>query len=141
MASKITDEAIGRRLWADAKAQALGTAELAGPASGVKQFTPEETATLFWKEVKGWTIEKELALLAEGKTPRQVGALKYPHRLKLAKSGGRALSPYQQAKWMADTARKLDPTWSPTPPAGSQPPVTTPEPPAESISPFSEYGG
>lgn len=125
-----------------AKAQALGTAELAGPAPGQKQFTPEETATLFWQEAKGWTIEKELALLSEGKTPRQVGDLKYPHRMKLAKSGGRALSKYEQAKWLADTAKKLDPTWSPKPPPGSQMP--TPEPEAATAlptTPFSEFGG
>lgn len=123
MSSKITDDDIGKRLWEMAKAQALGTAELAGPAPGQKQFTPDEVATLFWQEEKGWTVEKEMALLAEGKTPRQVGALKYPHRMKLASSGGRALSKYAQSKWMADTAKKLDPTWSPTPPAGSQMPT------------------
>lgn len=129
----ITDEQIGKRLWADLKAQAAGTAKLAGPGPNQTQLSPDQELLLFMKEADGWTPEKEMALLAEGKTRQEVGNEKYPHRLKLAASGDRALSKYAQIKYLADMARKADPTWAPTVPQGALPPAVgapTPEAPA-----------
>lgn len=133
----ISDDAIGQRLWQDAKAQAIGTARLAGHGADQKQYTPAEEALMFMQEAPGWTVDKELALLAEGKTPEEVGAMKYPQRQKLAESGERVLSKYDQAKYLADMRQKLDPAWKPTPPTGSQPPAPSPLPtPSPEAPPF-----
>ena len=116
----VSDDQIAQRLYEDAKAEAVGMAELAGHADDQKQYTQAEQELLFMREADGWTPEKELALLAQGKTRRQVGAMKYPFRLKLAKSGARALDPYAQARYLADMRQKLDPSWKPTP---AEPPL------------------
>lgn len=130
----VTDEQIGKRLWQDAKAQALGTANLAGHGANQKALTPEEELLLWNEQAKGWTVEKELAMLAAGKTPAQVGYEKYPRRRKLIESGERALDKGLQFKYAADMARKADPMWSVPVPAGAQPlpPIgeATPEPEA-----------
>jgi hypothetical protein len=111
----IEDEKLARKLWGDLKAQAKAVAELRGPAPKTKKTTSADEALLLLEEAKGWTPEKEMALLAEGKTPTQVGYEKYPHRQKLAERGDRALSKYAQAKWLADAIRKIDPSWTPPP--------------------------
>ena len=129
----ITDDEIGRRLWEDTKATAIGSAKLAGPAPGTKQYTPEEELLLWNTEAKGWTVEKELAMLAEGKSRREVGLLKYEHRKKLMESGERALDKYAQFKYAARMAQKADPSWSVPVPQGAQPPGEMPVAPAPSF--------
>ena len=144
----VTDESIGMKLWADMKAQALGTANLAGPGQNQTELDRAEELLLWNKEVKGWTLEKEAALLAEGKTPAQVALDNTDlHRRKLIEAGPRALDKAAQFKYAADMARKADPTWTPSVPQGAQPPaVGVPEAPApiESMvapSDLSQIGG
>jgi hypothetical protein len=117
-----TDEDMAKRLWEDAKAQAIALAEMRGMAPGKKQLTPDEELMLFSKVADGWTVDKEMAMLAEGKTREEVGALKYPEREKLARQGKRALDKYEQAKYLADMARKFDPSWQPLTPKSPEPP-------------------
>lgn len=107
------DQQVAAMLWDDLKAQAKGVASLRGAAPGIKKLTTEEEDTMYWEQADGWTPDKEIALLAEGKSREEVGLLKYPHREKLAKSNGRALSKYEQAKYHANMAKKTDPDWQP----------------------------
>ena len=130
---RVTDEEIGRRLYEDAKAIAAGTAKLAGPAPGTKKYTNDEIDLLWNEEAPGWTIEKELALLAEGKSRRAVGLEKFPHRKKLMESGERVLDKYAQFKFAYETARRNDPTWDIAPPPGSQPPTLSSDMSDESV--------
>ncbi len=127
MPTPITDEKIGQRLWQDAKAAAIGTKKLAGPAPGTKQYTPDEELLLWNTEDKGWTMEKEMELLASGKSPRAVGLLKYPHRQKLMESGERALDKYAQFVYASKLAQRADPSWKPPVPQGAMPPNPLPD--------------
>jgi hypothetical protein len=132
----VTDEMLGLRLWQDAKAQALGTAKLAGAGQNQKELTPEEEDRLFMEEAKGWTIEKEMELLASGKSPRVVGDMKYPHRMKMAARGDRTFDKLKQYQWLAEKARRVDPTWTPLPTPPKEPPlgqIAAPEPPAAPV--------
>lgn len=111
----VDDTSVARKLWDDLKSASVGVADLRGRPDDMRKLTPGEELLLFNKVADGWTVEQEEALLASGKTRAEVGAAKFPHRLKLAASGDRALSKYAQAKWMGDMARKSDPTWAPRP--------------------------
>ena len=141
----LDDERISRKLYEDLKAQAIGVAKIRGMAPGQKQATAEEERLLFMQEADGWTVEKELALLtgldpmtglpivdpqtgqpSKPKSREAVGLEKYPHRQKLAASGERAISKYQQSKYLADMARKVDPSWAPTPTPKDPPPPALP---------------
>lgn len=132
------DQQIAQMLWESMKTQAKEIAEMRGPAPGVKKLTPEEEQTLFWKMADGWTPDKEIALLQSGKSREEVGLLKFPHREKLAKSNGRALSKYEQAVYLANMAKKSDPAFTPppnkyqepAPPPGLMPPTESDAPPA-----------
>ena len=142
--SNLDDMTMAKQGWEDDKAAALKVAELQGLAAGYKNLTAEEEDLLFNKMAAGWTPDKEIAMYAEGKTRRQVGAAKFPHRIPLAKSGGRALSKLAQAKYIAARTRRTDPTWQPSVteaqppplPPGLEPPppdpmMTTQAPPTE----------
>ena len=118
----LDDEAIAKKLHGDAKAQAVGVAKIRGQGMNQKPLTPDEELLLWATEANGWTPEKELALLAEGKSRAAVGLLKYPHRQKLMAAGERSLSKLAQAKYAAAMARNADPTWTPRPPEGAAPP-------------------
>lgn len=124
----LDDEAIARKMWADAKDLAVGVAGVRGHGLDQVEYSPEDERTMFMTEAPGWTIEKELALLAEGKSRAEVGALKYSQRQKMAQSGPRFLDKYEQAKWLAGMRQQLDPTWMPMPPQGSQPPTVSSQP-------------
>lgn len=125
----LDDERIARKLWEDAKAQAVGVAKLRGPGRDQVKYTPADEQLLWNREAEGWTVEKEMQLLAEGKSREAVGLLKYPHRQQLAESGERFLDKYEQARYAAKQAQAADPTWTVTPPAGSQePPAVAPTP-------------
>lgn len=137
--SVITDDEIGRRLWEDARAQALGTAKLAGHGANQEGLTPEDELLLWNKTAKGWTVEKEMQMLADGKTPAQVGYEKYPNRKKMIEYGERALDKGLQFKYAADMARKADPAWSPPVPAGAQEPQPLSEPPTPEAVQASPY--
>lgn len=126
----ITDEMIGKRLWENAKAEALGMAELAGPGNNQKEATPEEELLLWNTVAKGWTVEKEMQMLAEGKSPSAIGIEKFPHRMKLLASGKRALSKYEQFKYGMKLAQKADPTWQPRRTKAQEPAFPTPQPAA-----------
>ena len=118
----IEDKDIAALLAKNLKATALGVAALRGYASDLKKLSPEEELLMFNATAKGWSPEQELEMLASGKSPVEVGLAKYPHRMKLAASGVRALDKAAQYTYMADMARKSDPTWQPSPPLGSQEP-------------------
>jgi len=126
----VTDEKIGQRLWQDMKAQVLGMAKQAGPGPGQKPLTPEEELLMWNTEADGWTPDKEMALLASGKSRTAVGLMKYLHRQKMAEQGERYFDKYAQAKYMADMARRADPTWTlPVPQAAQEPSLAPPTDP------------
>lgn len=120
----ITDDQLGKALWEGAKAQALGTYNLAGPGQNQVELNTQKELLLWNTEAKGWTPEKEAALLAEGKTAAQVALdHKYPHRRKLIESGPRALDKGEQFKYAEKMAKKADPTWQRPMPKGAMPPA------------------
>lgn len=154
----ITDEMIGKRLWQDAKAEAIRLAKLAGPGAEQVKYTPDDELLLWNTQAKGWTIEKELSLLSgvgpdglpmlgndgqpvKPKSREEVADLKYPHRQKLIESGERVLSKYAQAKYAADMARKADPTWAPTPPPGSVEPTMPAPAMSDPMTESDPFGG
>jgi hypothetical protein len=126
----IEDEQIARKLYEDSKATALGVAKLRGHGLNQKQGTSEDELTMWNATAKGWSIEKELQLLAEGKSREAVGLLKYPHRQKMIEQGERAIDKTKQFEYAATMAKKSDPSWQPTPPPGAaEPSMPTPEAP------------
>lgn len=141
----ITDEEIGTRMWQDTKAHTLGMLKEAGMGAGQKQLTPDDERRMWMEEAEGWTVDKELAMLAEGKTRGQVGAMKYPHRQKMMATGERYFSKYEQAAFASSLSKKIDPTWAPPPPKTALP--TMPPLPSEdematpTSMPFDEIGG
>lgn len=160
----VEDMRVAQKLWDDAKAQAVGVAKLRGLGRDQKEYTAQDELLLWNKEADGWTPEREAALLTgvnpdgtpildeqgqpvKPKSREEVGLLKYPHRMKMAASGERALSKYAQAKWAAQTARRADPLWQPPAPPGSAMPATpttttTDQPPPEAgASAISPLGG
>lgn len=139
------DQQVAKMLYEDLRRQAKEIADMRGMAPGNKKLTTEEETALFWKMADGWTPDKEIALLAEGKTREAIGLMKYDKREGLAKSNGRALSKYEQAKWYDQMARKTDPSWAPPPnkmqapplPPGLEPPAITDTP---TVAPPTEAG-
>ena len=142
------DEDIARMLWSDMKAQAQEIAKMRGPAPQNKNLTPDEELLLYNQTAKGWTAEKEIAMLAAGKSREEIGLVKYPHRERLAKSGGRALSKLEQSKYHDHMARKVDPSWQrpmtkqqePPMPLGVDAMTDAPVGPPDMASPL-PYGG
>lgn len=126
----VDDLAIARKLWQDAKALAPGVAKIRGRGNNQKEATPEEELLLWNTVAKGWTVEKEMQMLAEGKSPEAIGIEKFPHRMKLLESGDRALSKYEQFKYGAKLAQKADPTWQPRTTKAQEPAFPTPQPAA-----------
>ena len=109
----LDDMEMAQRAWEDDKAAALAVADLQGPTPKTKKLTPDEEVLLYNQMTKGWTPDKEIAMLQAGKSREEVGLAKFDQRDKLAKSNGRALDKYAQAKYHADMAKKIDPSWTP----------------------------
>jgi hypothetical protein len=135
---QIEDEQVARRLSEDLKAQAVGVAALRGHGYGQVKLTPEDELLLWNREADGWTPERGLQLLAEGKSREAVGLLQFPHRQQLMESGERALDKTAQYTYARDMAKKSDPTWAPpVPSAAGPPPAALPDaqPPTETEVP------
>lgn len=122
----------------DIKAGALGVAKMLGRSEDQKKATPEEELLLWGTTADGWSIEKELSLLDQGKSREEVGLLKYPHRQRLIEDGERAVDKAAQYRYAAHMARKADPAWTPLPKPDAPHPLleadaTAPPPPAPSL--------
>lgn len=133
----LDDQRIAEKLWSDTKAAALGTADLTGHSVDEKKLTQHEAVLLWNQEADGWSHDKELALLASGKSRQAVGLLKYPNRQKLMEASGRYLDKYAQYRYADSLAKLSDPTYQ-TPPGTGEPPLpmaADPTPPTDAPAP------
>ena len=127
-------------------------AALRRPVLGNVPVNPEERQRRWWQQAKGWTPEKEQALLASGMTPEDIGLLKYPNREIDARAAGHG-DPRKEAEYAGDMSAMGPPAPEPleaaalaTEEAGSGPQVqpslgrgaTTPAPTMAPASPLLE---
>lgn len=87
-------EAFMRGLWDATKAKAAGMAAYAAPGMGGRELSDEEIAQAW--NTRALSVEQEWDLWRQRKpdgspqyTPEEIGMQVFPHREKLAKSGGR----------------------------------------------------
>lgn len=132
----LDDMRIARELWSNTKAAALGTADLTGHSADQKRLTPQEAVVLWNEEAPGWSHDKELTLLASGKSREEVGLLKYPKRQKMMEASGRYIDKYAQFQYADQMAKLSDPTYVTPPPQGQEPPVPLAEPPTSPPAPI-----
>jgi hypothetical protein len=85
---KAVSTRVAEALDARVKELAPRVAALMRPVLGNVTVSKDERHRRWWQEEKGWTREKEQALLASGMSREDVGLLKYPHREIDARAAG-----------------------------------------------------